>query len=340
MWGLADKFRREVPYHRPDWQPNLDEYLASNPLLNELVTNLFNGTYAREESRDGVRFSTAGQDKFGKDLPGTIAGMDTRLWDYMKKNKRAWPTWVTVNGKPYAIPLFYPTAWYSLNVWRSLGENGKKAADAPSVWERMWEGQKLSEIDFGKYSEHFSDWKNVNGAQLARTLVLLFLSHKFARISSGAYETYMTKIFDGKTFTDWEKRWRLGGRGEDVVAGILGLLTYSAFTMKVMMDKEGVGALGNPETTESDAATLEEAMDNSIATIILNAMYQPETKGTAKTGLKNIRGALAMMSQFFADVQLDWAMKSVNQTADDHRQTKMHSKKHSHRIIKANRPKF
>lgn len=320
MWGLSDKFRREVRYHRPDWSPNLDEYCATNPLLKSQVDALFNGTYESKLSREGVPFGN----------------FDPRLKAYMEKYKRAWPTWVTVNGKEYAIPLFYPPVWYSLNVLRSIGDDGKKAAEAPSVWERMWEGKKLSEIDYGKYADHVSDWKNVNGAQLARVLVLLFLSHKFARVASGAYETYLTKIFDGKTFTDWEKRWRLGGRGEDVIAGILGLLTFSVFSVKVSVGKEGIGGLANRSIDSSKRIALKEANAQSMATLELNAMNLPRTKGTSKKGLQNLRGALAAMTHFYGNVQTDWEIKAYAQTANDFYKTKVPVKADLEKIYNSN----
>jgi len=320
MWGLSDKFRREVRYHRPDWSPNLNEYCATNPLLKSQVDALLNGTYEVKDSRKGVPFGR----------------FDPRFKTYIEKNKRAWPTWVTVGGKEYAIPLFYPPVWYSLNIWRSVGDGGNKAAMAPSEWERMWEGRKLSKIDYGKYADHVSDWKNVNGAQLARVLVLLFLSHKFARVASGAYETYFTKIFDGKTFTDWEKRWRLGTRGEDVIAGVLGLLTFSAFSVKVSVAKEGIGGLANPSIDSSRKIALKEANAQSMATLELNAMNLPRTKGTSKEGLQNLRGALAAMTHFYGNVLTDWEIKAYAQTAKDHYNTKVPVKEDLEKIYKIN----
>lgn len=320
MWGLADMFRREVRYHRPDWSPSLEEYCSWNPYLKEQVDSLFSGAYEAKISRNGV----------------TFGAMDERLKKYMRQYKRAWPTWVTINGKPYAIPLFYPPVWYSLNVYRSMGDGGKDVSEVPSEMERMWEGRKLSEIDYRKFSDQVTDWKNVNGAQLARVLVLLFLSYKFSREGQQAYETYFTKVFDSKAFTDWEKRWRLGGRGEDAIAGILGLLSFAPFSTKVVLEKEELGKLGDPVATTSQKLALRTALDRSLATMELNAMYQPETKGTKKAGLKNLRGALGIMHRFYGNIETDWMLKSTLQTHDDLRQTEVNVGRDIDQVFKNN----
>lgn len=349
MWGLSDRFRREVRYHRPDWSPPLADYLVFNPFLREQVNDLLgeklpDGSYgickyANKLSREGYPFKKDGQDKDGKDLEGTTNGMDNRLLDYIRKYQRAWPTWVTIGGRECAIPLFYPTAWYSLNIWRSVGGSGKKAAEEPSIWERFWEGKKLSQVDYGKYAEHFTDWKNVNGAQLARVLVLLFLSYKFSRMAGGAYETYLTKIFDGKTFTDWEKRWRLGGRGEDVIGGILGLLTFSPFSTKVLIDKIGLGELVDDGTPGGEKTITRKAVDDALATTELNAMYIPKSKGTSKNALINMRGALGMFTRFHGLINYDWALKAALQTKNDKDKTWIEVNKDTDMVLRMNKIK-
>lgn len=305
-WGPADEFRRRSRYERPDWSPTLDEYMTHNPYIRDLVNQVLDGRYENKNANIKGR-------KFGK--------MDERLKSYIKKYVRVWPTWVTVNGKSYAIPLFYPPAWYSLNFWRSIGDNAKKPAESPSIQERMWEGLRISKINFNNYSDHVTDWKNVNGAQMARFLVLYFLSFRFARPANAAYETYMMKLMDINTLKDWEKRTRLSGRAEDVINGFLGMLLIAPFAAKTIADKTGVAGLADPDLIGGKPAIMS-AFEEGMATIINNALYAPKTKGLSKKALKNFNGTFAMFLDFYGEVNLDWALKSTAQTYTDQRDVK------------------
>ena len=63
------------------------------------------------------------------------------------------------------------------------------------------------------------------------------------------------------------------------------------------------------------------ANDLSMATLELNAMNLPRTKGTSKKGLQNLRGALGAFTRFYANVQTDWEIKAAKQTSSDRRKT-------------------
>ncbi len=320
--GLADSFRRITRYYLPDWRPPIDKYCANNPFVLQRVDWLVNDRYANQPER----------------RKGKVYGKtDYRILNYMRKYARAWPTWVTVPVKdakgnivknpdgsdkrvPYAVPYFYPPAWYSLNFWRSLGDGGKKAVDVPSLHERFLERRKLSKVDFRKYSDQAVDWANVNRAQLARGLVILYLSHKFSSDGSNQFGNFVARPLDINTLKDWDKRMaRLGVRGEDIVAGVTGMLTFVPIAIKLIAEKTGIGRLGDSKLVSNVAERqrIEKAYRDAIAELKLNAAYLPKSKGLSKTAIQNFNMTYTKIIDTYAKIEMDWQIKAVNQTESD-----------------------
>jgi hypothetical protein len=341
-------------YFRPDWNPwntmghkedlinnpLMKEDLINNPLMNKLVTDLLvNRSYEKSIARDGSPYGE----------------MDYRMWNFIKENARPWRTWVNIKvpqttnkeGKiipahevPYAIPLFFPPAWYSLNFWRSLGATsekikkpdgtetdeikynfGGKTPEVPSLLEKFWEGLRLDEVDFSQYSDQSTDWDNVNRVQLAKGLVMMFLSYNFSSEGANAYGNFMARPLNINTLKDWEKRMgRLGVRGENVVAGITGMLTYLPFAIKVIAEQTGVAALADPSIgSPSERLKIYLKYQRSISKLKINSSYLAKTKGVNKTALVNFNKTYSMFADFYSRIDLDWALKAQIQNQEDER---------------------
>ncbi len=316
--GLADSFRRLTRYYPPDWSPPIQEFCANNPVMLQWVDYLVNDKYAGRPERRGAK-------PYGK--------KDYRVTRYMAKYARAWPTWVTVNGKPYAVPMFYPPAWYSLNFWRSLGHSykkkddgtmeskyGGKMSEVPSLHERFMERNKLSKVDFTQYSDQVVDWSNVNRAQLARGLVVLFLSNQFSSDGSNQFGNFVARPLNINTLKDWDKRMaRLGVRGEDVVAGVTGMLTFVPIAVKLIAEKSGVGQLGDPKlkANQTRRQEIEKSYRDAIASMKLNAFYLPKSKGLSKTAIQNFNNTYSMVIDTYAKIEMDWQIKAAAQNQSD-----------------------
>lgn len=342
-WGLADEFRRMTRYHRPDWCPPIEKYLANNQYVSQLTNKLLNGTLGNEILKEAVKDED--EVRYGD--------VDYRIINYINKYKRAWPTWVTLDGKPYSIPLFFPPAWYSLNFWRSLGAElvtetqdgneivvgtkAKKAVEAPSLWEKFNEGLRLSKVNFLGYSEHATDWDNVNRVQLGRGLVLLFLSNQFSGDAAQAFGNFVTRPLNINTLKDWDKRMgRLGVRGENVIAGITGMLTFVPFAVKLIAEETGVGQLADLNVVNGRVA-INLKYEKAISKLKLNASYLAKTKGLSKTAVTNFNKTYAMLVDFYSRIQLDWSLRATTQTRLDQIRIEKASEKSFEEVYKINK---
>lgn len=286
-------FRMEAMTHKPDWRPPIENYLGYNAIDRKMIYKLFTGGFKNDEVWKGTTFGE----------------LDPRVVKYMKKNMKAWVSWPTFgkdkDGKEqrFAIPMFTPASWLSLNFWRALGEDGKDVKGAPSLWERFKEGAKLSEVPYTKYKDLSVDWTHVNAAQFARVLMMQFLPHKLSNDIKGEYDKFFPEGGpSAEAIKEIAKRIRLGTRGEPADMGVVEiamipvLLSLHLFRKHRLFDvvREGGGPLEN-------------AWREEISKWQVEAANLPPQKGLKRSAIKNYGKSIAMLLDFYTPILLEYA---------------------------------
>lgn len=308
--ATPDGFRREVPFHKPDWMPSIEKYLSYNSVLRKLLYKLFTDGYKDEQFWDGE------SGKYGE--------LDPRVLKYMKENINAWPSWPTIDGKKgqfWAMPLFFKSHWLSLNFWRSIGEKGGDAKEVPSLWERFKEGLKLSEVPFLKYKDVAVDWNNVNKAQFARVLLPLFLPHKLSRDIQGEYDKFFPEEPSADGIKELAKRIRLGVRGETAEMGVIEIVMIPyLINLHLFKTKHLMGVSGN------DGDVIKDVWQDALIGWANEAANLPPTKGLKRSAIKNYNKSLAMLIDFYGSLFLNYAETASTQTNGQMVQAGVHMK--------------
>ena len=131
---------------------------------------------------------------------------------------------------------------------------------------------------------------------------------------------------------------RLGVRGEDVVAGVTGMLTFVPIAVKLIAEKWGVGALADPKLSADapEKQKMEKGFRDAIAKMKLNAAYLSKSKGLSKTAIQNFNNTYAMIIDTYAKIEFDWQLKAAAQTHSDELDEAVPFQKDMEAILKAN----
>ncbi len=289
-------FRMEAVTHKPDWRPPIENYIGYNEIVRKMLYKLFTGGFKDNEIWKGTIFGD----------------IDPRVVKYMKKNMKAWVSWPTFgkdkDGKErrFAIPMFTPASWLSLNFWRALGEDGKDVKSAPSLWERFKEGAKLSEVPYPKYKDLSVDWTHVNAAQFARVLMMQFLPHKLSNDIKGEYDKFFPPEGDpsAEAIKELAKRIRLGTRGEPADMGVIEIAMIPTLISLHLFKKHHLFSI---ETAGIGGQNAEKVWRNELGKWQVEAANLPPQKGLKRTAIKNYGKSIAMLLDFFAPIFLEYA---------------------------------
>lgn len=290
-------FRMEAVTHKPDWRPPIENYLSYNVVDRKMLYKLFTGGFKNDEIWKGT----------------TFGDLDPRVVKYMKKNMKAWVSWPTFgktrDGKEcrFAIPMFTPAAWLSLNFWRSLAlsEDGKRAKDvkdAPSLWEKFKEGLKLSEVPYTKYKDLAVDWTHVNASQFARVLMMQFLPHKLSNDIKGEYDKFFPEEPSAEAIKELAKRIRLGTRGEPADMGVIEIAMIPTLISLHLFKKHNLFSV-----VKSGGGNEKIAWQNETVKWIVEAANLPPQKGLKRSAIKNYGKSIAMLLDFYAPIFLEYA---------------------------------
>lgn len=298
--ATADAFRREMVFHRPDWLPPIEKYLGYNSMMRKLLMKLFTNGYSTEEIWKGEGYGD----------------IDPRVLDYAKKHLHAWVSWPKIDGKDgqyYALPMFTPSSWLSLNFWRSLAVTEARRGlgrfiaadsprDGPSLWERFKEGMKLSEVQFVKYKDLSVDWTNVNKAMFARVLMPLFLPHKFSRSIQEEYEKFFPEKPSADAIRELAKRIRLGLRGEPVKMGVVEVLLIPLMYNLHLLKTKGLMGI-----TGAEGESIRKQWKEALSSWEVEAANLPKTKTVGIGAIKNYGKSIALFMDFYGSVFYDYA---------------------------------
>jgi hypothetical protein len=299
LFATPHDFRMEAVTHKPDWRPPIESYLSYNPVVRKMLYKLFTGGFSKNEIWTNT----------------TYGELDPRVIKYMKKNMKAWVSWPTFgkdkNGKEqrFAIPMFTPAAWLSLNFWRALAlsEDRKKAKDvkdAPSLWERFKEGLKLSDVPYTKYKDLAVDWTHVNAAQFARVLMMQFLPHKLSNDIKQEYDKFFPEEPSAEAIKELAKRIRLGTRGEPADTGVVEIAMIPLLISQHLFKKHNLFSI---ETSGIGGQNAEKAWRNELGKWQVEAANLPPRKGLKRSAIKNYGQSIAMLLDFFAPIFLEYA---------------------------------
>ncbi len=292
--ATPNDFRMEAITHKPDWRPPIENYLSYNEINRKMLYKLFSGGFKDNEIWSGTTFGE----------------LDPRVIKYMKKNMKAWVSWPTFgktkSGKEcrFAIPMFIPASWLSINFWRALGENGKDAKNAPSLWERFKEGSKLSEVPYTQYKDLSVDWTHVNAAQFARVLMMQFLPHKLSNDIKGEYDKFFPDEPSAEAIKELAKRIRLGTRGEPADMGVIEIAMIPMLLSLHLYKKYSL--IGRYSTPTSGPA-MELDWRSAVSGWQVEMANLPPQKGLKRSAIKNYGKSMAMLMDFYAPIFLRYA---------------------------------
>lgn len=297
-------FRMEAITHKPDWKPPIENYIGHNTIARKMLYKLFTGGFKDDEIWKGTTFGE----------------LDPRVIKYMKKNMKAWVSWPTFgkdkNGKEQRIiiPMFTPASWLSLNFWRALGEDGKDAKNAPSLWERFKEGTKLSGVPYTKYKDLSVDWTHVNAAQFARVLMMQFLPHKLSNDIKGEYDKFFPEEPSAEAIKELAKRIRLGTRGEPADMGVIEIAMIPSLLSLHLYRKH---SLMTRYCVPTGGESIELGWRSEVSKWQVEMANLPPQKGLKRTSIKNYGKSMAMLMDFYSPIFLEYAKLAASMVKNE-----------------------